>query len=559
MALVPKMPKEAFKQQKMLSHGMEIFAYNNIHTNQVVYSLDRALRNNDAIKQLTYAGKGSVPTTLRKDMWRPLWMASFPSTAQGLAAYKMLREWRRLHELSWDPSDLPAREFKDAAEKKQYDDRREELEKLGGPGVAGQRKGGARGKERIFSIERGLSRLTHNKAAKKKIIQDQKANSVADLAAVLLEQDNMREKSKVKREEMEKEYKEKLWIEVQDLYEEMTTQDGLVMVEADLAAAGRNLESVAPTQTEDASRRRTRGLLKREIKQLRQRRDKFKAITKILEAADIQAAQQAKDALKQVQDQASAANRELTEDEIKGANSLAELDKKAVLRLNLSKLAEDSVFGELHGLFKKATGPLQFDYTSEGVLVRWSNFADRDFAAEWPRAVDHDDLGLSRHTMPNPADPPLMQIEDKIVYEHDGDKRRELNEYEAWQYLTQKKAEEYGAPGEFAQEQPVYVESSKARRKREMKEQMKERRVARAKLAEEHQGFLVRESAAQREEREQRQEAAVKELPFKQRVDENMRENAKYDVFSEYFETWRRSEDFRQWQEEARQNTKELE
>jgi len=469
----------------------------------------------------------------------------------------MLREWRRLHELSWDPSDLPEREFNSSTAKRNHAVRLDEFKKLGGPAVEGPRKGGPRGKERLFSIENGLSRLTHNKAARKKIIQDQKANSVADLAAVLLEQDNMREKSQVKRKETEKLYKDKLWKEVQDLYKEMTTQDGLGMVQADLAAAERNLESVAPTQNEDASRRRTRGSLKKEIRQLRQRRDKFMAITKVTDVARRQADQDAKDALKKIEDEASAANRKPTEAEIKQANTLAEVDMEFVLRLNLSQIASNPVFGEAHELFKQATGPLQFDYTSEGVRVRWSTFTDNEYAEQWPDAVVHENLGLSRHTMPDPEEQPLLDIENKFVYEVKEENLIEADEYDAWRYLMDEKAAESVAPGGVALEDPVYTESNQHRKVREMRERSAQRAQAREQLAEEHQEFLAQESEAKRESRERKQEAAVKRLPFKQRLVEEKRESAKYEVFSERFEKWRARQKTRGAQEGAQEGAAE--
>ena len=467
-------------------------------------------------------------------------MASFPSTSQGLAAYRMLREWRKLHELSWDPSDIGEREFFYFADKRDDDARREKLKELGGPAVEGPRKGGPRGKERIFAIQRGLSRVTHQKAERRKIIQNQKANSVADLAAVLLEQDRMRERSEADQKENDRLYKEKLWKEIQDLYKEMTKQDGLAAVRADLAAAERNLQTVAPTQNEDASRRRTRGSLKKEIRQLHQRRDKFLAITKIIDTARRQADQEAKDSLKKVEEQASAASRQPTETEIKQANALAEVDVMAVLRLNLATLAANTVFGESHELFKQATGPPQFAYTSKGVRVRWSTFTDLELAEQWPDAVEHDNLGLSRHTMPRPDEQPVLEIEDKYLYDQDG---VELDEYDAWRELMDAKASEsdttFKAPGAAPDVETPYIESKQHRKVREMRERSADRAQAREQLAVEHQEFLAQESETQRESRERKQEAAVKRLPFKQRLDTETREAAKYEVFSRRFEKWR--------------------
>ncbi|KAF6222342.1 hypothetical protein HO133_001428 [Letharia lupina] len=123
-------------------YGQHIYFYNNIRTNQVVYSLTRHLNNAAALSQLPFLGKKTVPSRLRKDLWNPFCMVYFPSPHAGLAAFRRLREFRALHEKSY-PLDI-IRE------------------------TEGKWKGSLLPKKR-----RG------------KVLMDQKANSIADLAAVL--------------------------------------------------------------------------------------------------------------------------------------------------------------------------------------------------------------------------------------------------------------------------------------------------------------------------------------------------------------------------------------
>lgn len=89
---------------------------------------------------MPFNGKKTVPRALRKDLWAPLALIQFPEGAGsiGLAAFQKLREYRRLHELSWDDSLLTDDDGKILTRK-----------------------------------ERGRK------------ISDQKANSVADIASVL--------------------------------------------------------------------------------------------------------------------------------------------------------------------------------------------------------------------------------------------------------------------------------------------------------------------------------------------------------------------------------------
>ncbi|KAM0805064.1 transcriptional regulation of mitochondrial recombination-domain-containing protein [Usnea florida] len=125
-----------------IHHGQHIYFYNNIRTNQVVYSLTRHLDNAASLAQLPFLGKKTVPAKLRKDLWNPFCMVYFPSPHLGLAAYTMLREFRVLHEKNY-PLDIITE-------------------------TEGKRKGSLMSKKR-----RG------------RVLMDQKANSVADLAAVL--------------------------------------------------------------------------------------------------------------------------------------------------------------------------------------------------------------------------------------------------------------------------------------------------------------------------------------------------------------------------------------
>ena len=97
-------------------------------------------QNAASIAQLPFLGKKTVPAKLRKDLWHPFFLCTFPSAAAGLVAYRRLREFRRLHETNY-----PRSVVADPANPK----------------------------------------CNLPKKKKGKVLMDQKANSVADLAAVL--------------------------------------------------------------------------------------------------------------------------------------------------------------------------------------------------------------------------------------------------------------------------------------------------------------------------------------------------------------------------------------
>ncbi|KAH7360714.1 transcriptional regulation of mitochondrial recombination-domain-containing protein [Rhexocercosporidium sp. MPI-PUGE-AT-0058] len=128
------------KQAPKPEHGQQIFVFNHLQRNHVVYSLTRAMNNNAALAQLPFNGKKSVPAALRKDLWHPFAQIKFPPGAgtTGLSVFQKLREYRRRHELEWG--------------------------------------------DEVRLDEEGNARKLKDRA---KAICDQKANSVADIATVL--------------------------------------------------------------------------------------------------------------------------------------------------------------------------------------------------------------------------------------------------------------------------------------------------------------------------------------------------------------------------------------
>ncbi|KAJ4424280.1 hypothetical protein N0V82_000980 [Gnomoniopsis sp. IMI 355080] len=120
-------------------HGERIFVYNHIENGMIVYSHEPELKrdSNKYLSQIPFTVKKQKPAVLRKDYWKPLCMIQFDAGrgVVGRSVFQKLREFRRLHELEWGWQ-------------------AEELMKL-------------------KKSERGVR------------IHDQKANAVADIAAVL--------------------------------------------------------------------------------------------------------------------------------------------------------------------------------------------------------------------------------------------------------------------------------------------------------------------------------------------------------------------------------------
>ncbi|KAL1965677.1 hypothetical protein VTN77DRAFT_5177 [Rasamsonia byssochlamydoides] len=151
------------KALNRITHGKNIFVYNNIRTNQVVYSLTRYLEKNNVLSQMVFHGKKTVPATLRKDMWVPFYSVHFNDSKVGLRAYHLLREFSMQRQLS-PPREMITitQEFldrkrpRDPVEAEKFDE--EYKDKIG--------------------------RLM-DKKQRARVLMDQKATSVADIAAVL--------------------------------------------------------------------------------------------------------------------------------------------------------------------------------------------------------------------------------------------------------------------------------------------------------------------------------------------------------------------------------------
>ncbi|KAI1116998.1 transcriptional regulation of mitochondrial recombination-domain-containing protein [Nemania sp. NC0429] len=121
-------------------HGEKIFVFNHFLDGLTVYSHSPVLKANHAFRQIPFNGKQLRPSKLRKDYWRPLAMIQFPEGQGevGRSVFQRLRECKKLHEYAWDDSMLYGKN--------------------------------------------GRTRTRHERG---KSLNDQRANTIADMAAVL--------------------------------------------------------------------------------------------------------------------------------------------------------------------------------------------------------------------------------------------------------------------------------------------------------------------------------------------------------------------------------------
>ncbi|KAK3692704.1 transcriptional regulation of mitochondrial recombination-domain-containing protein [Podospora appendiculata] len=123
-------------------HGEFIWVYTHIESGHIVYSHKSVMRPTKAQEQLPYTGKKLVPAHLRKDYWRPMAAIQFPPGlgVVGRSVHQKLRELKHRHELEWADSE---------------------------------------------DTERAAELYNMTKRERGEALNDQKANCIADMAAVL--------------------------------------------------------------------------------------------------------------------------------------------------------------------------------------------------------------------------------------------------------------------------------------------------------------------------------------------------------------------------------------
>ncbi|GAB1741256.1 hypothetical protein NU219Hw_g6497t1 [Hortaea werneckii] len=228
-------------------HGRYIYAYAHTRTSQVLYSLTRNLTPSQLSKQLPDLGANHADSKLRKDLWQPFFTLCLPETEsgdrQGLHAFKKLREYRKLHELSWKPSPLLSKPWTEG----EIDELRQSLNSRGG-----------NKKESVYDLIK-----REKKKMRVREVQDQKANSIADLAAVLLEQEDLGALTGPMREAEKKELRQKEVTEMLDLAAKADA-GGLQKLGEEVAQMQARIEGL-PDGQEDAETGLSKTKLKHEL------------------------------------------------------------------------------------------------------------------------------------------------------------------------------------------------------------------------------------------------------------------------------------------------------
>jgi hypothetical protein len=315
-------------------------------------------------RQFPDTGANTSFTHLRKDLWRPLWTLSIPegehADAQGRHVFKKLREWRKLHETSWEPPALLSLNHS----KKEIERLEEQLRDRGGSK-----------KENAYDVIRHKKKKLRVAA-----VLDQRANSVADLAAVLAAQEALGAKTQQMKDE---EAKSRRAYQVQTMIDmaKEVEQGALDEVKLQMKQMKEQLKSSASDESTEMSKTQ----LRKQLKDAIARRTKLNW---------------------------SSSNVERVKAELK--ESGAELSPEqldARLRESLPEFPAPRSIpkrGPLRARIQRENAPV---FSTEGIVIKWANHLDAEFAESWPETVDHQPMGFARNRAPNADQEPIMDVE----------------------------------------------------------------------------------------------------------------------------------------------------
>ncbi|EMC97969.1 hypothetical protein BAUCODRAFT_31979 [Baudoinia panamericana UAMH 10762] len=381
-------------------HGRNIYAYCHVRTNQVVYSLSQTLNSNATIKQLPDTGANNTPNTTRKDLWKPLYTLTVPSSAQGLSTFRQLREYRKLHELNWEPPLSLSEPYSDA----EIYEMKQKLAERGG-----------NKKESVYDIIK-----RRKQRQRERIVMDQKANSVADVAAILFKQAELGAKTAEERERMlrgEREKEVKVMLELAD----QASKGGLQKLDEQIAAVKQRLKDGEGLE-EAGSKRQFR----RELYNLNARRLRMVFASNAVQEARIDGPERLRTARMEsavatdspeemVTPGRRSGNTTVSGDTTTGSEKaaqadggVAELDWIQVLPSFPPRNPENMPKrGAMRRRLERLDTPI---FSTEGVTMRWNNLLDAEYAEAWPDNIAHEAMGWTRNVAPRPDAQPISDV-----------------------------------------------------------------------------------------------------------------------------------------------------
>jgi len=359
-------------------HGKFIYFFSNLRTNQVIYSLEREIHTEKQerilLKQLPFYAKKTVPTKLRKDLWKPFATITFPDAAHGLQAFKLLKEYRMVRDHSWT---------------------------IATPSIPAE---GADGASQILDVNPGG---WFTKKERAKLLMDQRATSVADLSHIITR--NLNSTRASARERGAEIARLKLWSKIQALA--LTPAEELKALEDERST----LQSAADTPSHKTQQRGGGQAEKSRLKKRRQRIAEITAhlnrLRKAREAVTFASGGEVEEKMREkwsktlkyiVQQQVpdrpvisgynmeKAAARKEAEDNARPVNWPKSTKYDGDAHAPKAFTSRDKIALSSHT--PEVDSRILKDLPAESVLIQWANLPDAQFAASWHKNVVHEEM-----------------------------------------------------------------------------------------------------------------------------------------------------------------------
>ncbi|PPJ50676.1 hypothetical protein CBER1_05253 [Cercospora berteroae] len=389
-------------------HGEAIYAYCNIRTNQVLYSLERTLRQSH-LEQLADVGANNNPPKIRKDIWRPLFTVHLPDRQQGLELFRSLREYRLLHETNWE---LPE-SIKTPYTEKQIEEMQAKLDNRGGSK-----------KETVFDVIK-----REKKKLRVKMVMNQKANSVADLAAILVRQEEQSASLASQKEALLKQRKAKVLGEIISLAKEFE-RSGNKDLDKQIAELRAEVKEATKKSLDKSNTAKVRKEQYQKAQTTREALQKIRvqAEKRLWASESVKKAKERAATESSLREQAAKTN-EAAAEGARESNPKEPSPSKPILveyrqfiepyppELDPIRAAlEGKAFSKRDPLYRAHKRDVRLVqrpiYGTKGIAVQWANSLDLEYAEMWPKNVNHLSMGFVRNAAPKADAKAVHEISD---------------------------------------------------------------------------------------------------------------------------------------------------
>jgi hypothetical protein len=350
------------------------------------------------LKQLPFYGKKTVPTKLRKDLWRPFATVTFPRPEDGLQAFKLLKEYRMVRNHAWTfaptESDILTAAEQETAKRESGDTSSSVVEEDGYGAVK-------------YATKYRDSVMAHytawpSKKERAKLIMDQRATSVADLAHIIHRQ--MHYTPAGKQHSADKQ-RAKLWAKIQALA--ATPAESIKKLEDETSALEASTASVAPhvqqSHQEKLKLKKRNTRIAEIVAHLNRLRKACEAVT-FAAGGDVPEPLRAKwsKTLKYIVQMQDPSRAVLSNYDRSAAESRKELEaNKRPINWPLSTKFDGSgvpkMLSRRDKIALKGAAPEVDTRAEKGIpesviLIQWASLPDAQFAGEWHADVVHEEM-----------------------------------------------------------------------------------------------------------------------------------------------------------------------